>query len=84
MTKLKGLEPLWQISLDTMDKKARELSQDLLIRIYLKQDKVSKEQLTLFVDRCMQNITKEGVVDLLSQLFDRFEGIKEVKIDYDM
>jgi hypothetical protein len=43
ISKLKGMEPLWRISLDMQDKKARELSQDLLIKIYLKQDKVSKE-----------------------------------------
>lgn len=32
----------------------------------------------------MQDVTKEGTVSLLSTVLDRYEGIKEVKVDADL
>lgn len=42
------------------------------------------ELLTSFVDSCMKDVSREGIVALLSTFLDRYEGIKEVKIESDL
>ena len=32
----------------------------------------------------MENITKDGVITILSTFLDRYEGIKEIKVDVDL
>ena len=32
----------------------------------------------------MENISKDGVINILSTFLDRYEGIKEIKVDVDL
>ena len=83
--KLKGMESLWRLCLDAQQAKAREYCTELLINLYLRQmQAVEPTLIQEFVDKCMENITKDGVITILSTFLDRYEGIKEIKVDVDL
>lgn len=81
-SKIQGLESLWEVCLNSLSYKARELCQQLLINLFLRQTTpTNKALIQQFVDKCMQNITSDGVVNFLSTFLDRYEGIKEIRVD---
>lgn len=86
--KLVGLDALIKTAIKHTDKKARELVQELLINVYLKQAESKRELIYQFVDICMKSIQNaeesDGVVPLLSQFLDRYEGVREPKIDFEL
>jgi len=55
-----------------------------LINVYLKHNEVNPELIRAFVDKCMEDVSKEGMIALLSNFLDRYEGIKDIKIESDI
>jgi hypothetical protein len=62
----------------------RDLCQDLLVNLYLKTQDRNPNLRINFVDNCMKDVNREGVVNLLSLFLNRYEGKKEVKIDIEL
>ena len=62
----------------------RDLCQDLLVNLYLKTQDRNPNLRINFVDNCMKDVIREGVLYLLSLFLNRYEGKKEVKIDIEL